>query len=450
MKMLMITGANSGSGKTFITLGIIRGLKNRGIDVCGFKTGPDYIDTKFLEKASGKRASNLDIHLMGESGIEEAISMAEGEYGIVEGAMGYFDGIYNTFENSSYDISRKLDINAVLVYTPKGEMFSAIPKIKGMVEFKDSKIKGIILNGVKKSMYILLKEKIEEYIGIKVLGYVEKDDTLKIESRSLGLVQSEEIENIDEIINRMALLVEKNIDMNELIDLMEEREVSPFVYPDKKDISVAIAYDKAFSFYYSENLKMFENTCNIEYFSPLSDDNIPNCDLLYIGGGYPEVFKEELFSNKNMTNSIKDFAEKGGYIYAEGGGFMYLVDEIEGLNMCGIFEGKSNMMARLQRFGYIDVKLKKDCLLGKKGDILTAHEFHKSVTDMEGTSTVFDIKKAMGERTWTCGYEYKNVLAGYPHIHFLGNKKAFNYLIKSCKYFKERWMEICISKDLWR
>lgn len=105
MKMLMITGANSGSGKTFITLGIIRGLKNRGIDVCGFKTSPDYIDTKFLEKASGKRASNLDIHLMGESGIEEAISMAEGEYGIVEGAMGYFDGIYNTFENSSYDIS---------------------------------------------------------------------------------------------------------------------------------------------------------------------------------------------------------------------------------------------------------------------------------------------------------------------------------------------------------
>ena len=128
---------------------INKGIKNRGLDVSAFKTGPDFIDTKYLGAASGKRPGNLDIHMMGEEGIHQALSMNKGDYAVIEGAMGYFDGIYNTFENSSYDISRKLDINTILIYTPKGEMFSIIPKIKGMVDFENSKIKGVILNKVK-------------------------------------------------------------------------------------------------------------------------------------------------------------------------------------------------------------------------------------------------------------------------------------------------------------
>lgn len=428
MKMIMITGASSGSGKTLVTLGLIRAIRKRGLDVCGFKTGPDYIDTKFLEKASGKRASNLDMHLMGEEGIEQSVALGEGEYGIVEGAMGYFDGIHNTFENSSYDISKKLDINAVLVYTPKGELFTAVPKIKGMVDFQGSKIKGVILNKVRKEMYALLKEKIEEYVGIKVYGYIEEDESLKVGSRHLGLVQSVEIENIEEIIEKASILMEKNVDIDGLMKLMSEKKVPHFDYPRKRNISVGIAYDKAFSFYYSENLKLFENTCNVTYFSPLKDKKIPQCDLLYIGGGYPEVFKEELSQNKEMLNAIVQFAEKGGSIYGECGGFMYLVGDIDGSKMCGIFEGNSAMTDRLQRFGYINIELKKDCLLGEKGDMLTGHEFHKSVTSVVGQE-VFQITKAMGKKTWNCGYAYKNVLAGYPHINFLGNKKAFNWML---------------------
>lgn len=435
MKTIMITAPSSNSGKTFVTLGIIRAFKKRGLNVCGYKTGPDYIDTKFLEKAAGTRAGNLDIHMMGTDGIKNSISMGEGEYGVVEGAMGYFDGIHNTFLNSSYDISKVLNINTILVYTPEGEMFSIIPKIKGMVEFEGSMIKGIILNKVSFSMYHLLKEKIEEYVGIKVLGYVEKDESLKIDSRHLGLIQSDEIENIDEIIDRVSILVEKNVDLDGIVKLMSDVNVSKYIYPNKRDLRVAIAYDSAFSFYYGEDLRLFENVCDVVYFSPIRDENLPECDLLYLGGGYPELHLQELSANVSMKHSIKDFADNGGCIYAEGGGFMYLMEYIEGYEMCGVFKGSSTMTDRLQRFGYLNMELKKNCLLGEKGDILPGNEFHKSIMEIEGEG-VYSISKPMSKRKWECGYEYKNVLAGYPHINFLGNMKAFNHLLDRAQ--KER------------
>ena len=162
MKTVMITAPTSNSRKTIITLGLIRAIKNRNINVSAFKTGPDFIDTKYLQLASGKRAGNLDMHLMGRKGISKSLGMNLGEFAVIEGAMGYFDGIHNSFENSSYDISKELDVPSILVYSPKGEMFSIIPKVKGMVDFEDSKIKGIILNKVSGSMYELLKEKIED------------------------------------------------------------------------------------------------------------------------------------------------------------------------------------------------------------------------------------------------------------------------------------------------
>ncbi|WP_416197219.1 MAG: cobyrinate a,c-diamide synthase [Sporanaerobacter sp.] len=439
MKSIMISAPSSGSGKTTITLGIVRALKKRGLNVCCYKTGPDYIDKKFLELASGLDAGNLDIHLMGMDGIEDSFSMGKGEIAVVEGAMGYFDGIYNTFENSSYDISRKLKINTILVYTPKGEMFSAIPKIKGMVDFKYSNIVGVILNKVRKDIYVLMKEQIEKYIGIKVLGFVEEDKELEIKSRHLGLVQGEEIENIDELIERASVQIENNVNLDSLIDSMSEVVTKEYTYPAKRDVVVGIAYDRAFSFYYRENLNLFENTTNVVYFSPMKDKQIPKCDLLYLGGGYPEVFSEFLSKNTEMRKSIKRFAENGGHIYAECGGFMYLMSAIEDHEMCGVFNGTSKMTDKLQRFGYIDIELMKDCILGEKGDILTGHEFHKSMTQIDGEE-IYSITKPMSDKRWNCGYMYKNVLAGYPHINFLGNMKAFLNLLDIVEKEKSKCM----------
>lgn len=429
MKGIMITAPSSGSGKTTITLGIIRALLNKGIEVSGFKTGPDYIDTAFLKLASKKQAGNLDMHLQGKEGIKKSIALAESQTIVIEGAMGYFDGIYNTFDNSSYDIAKELKVNAVLVYTPKGEMFSVIPKLKGMAEFQASTIKAVILNRVSEKMYKMLKEQIEKYTELVVLGYIPKIDEIEIKSRHLGLIQSSEIEDIEEKIEKAMEAVEQNIDMELLIKLMSDINCfAKFKFPKKKKIKVAIALDKAFSFYYSENIKLLESSAEVEYFSPLSDLKLPNCDLLYLGGGYPEVYREKLSENKNMLKAIKNFGEAGGCIYAECGGFMYLMEAIEDSKMVGLFKGKSVLTKSLQRFGYIDIELEKNCMLGEKGDSLTAHEFHKSITEIN-EKAVFSIKKTMGDKAWECGYSYKNVLAGYPHISFLGNLKAFNNML---------------------
>lgn len=428
MKTIMITAPSSGTGKTLITLGLIRSLKNRGLDIRAFKTGPDFLDTHYLGLASGKTSGNLDIHMMGKEGLKIALAMNKGEYGIIEGAMGYFDGIYNTYENSSYDISKKLKVNTILVYTPKGEMFSAIPKIKGMVDFQNSKIRGIILNKTKKALYPLFKEQIEKHIGIKVLGYVEEDESLKIESRYLGLVQSNEIENIDNLLDKITDSLEKTVHMEEVINLMDDINVPDYIYPNKRNIKVAIAQDEAFSFYYNENLKLLENTCHVEYFSPLKDKEIPKCDLLYLGGGYPELFKEKLSQNKTMLDSIKNMAQAGGFIYGEAGGFMYLVESIEDHPMVGIFKGRAYMTNRLQRFGYTNIQLAEDTILGRKGDRLFGQEFHRSIVDTQ-EKPLYKITKPKSSRKWQCGYQYKNVFVAYPHIHFLGNMDAFNYLL---------------------
>ncbi len=366
MKTIMITAPQSNEGKTLISLGLIRALKNRGLDVSAFKTGPDFIDTSYLALASKKRAGNLDMHMMGEEGIKIALSMNRGEYAVIEGAMGYFDGIYNSFENSSYHISNKLNINAILIYTPKGEMFSAIPKIKGMIDFPRSRIKGIIFNRVNKASYMLLKERVEEYTGLKVLGYVENEEEANLGSRFRALVEGTQNKEAEDLIERTAEILVKTVDLDGIISLMKDLEIREYQYPRKRDIKVSIAYDEAFSFYYSENLKLLERVCQVEHFSPIKDRKVPKCHLLYIGGGYPELYKEELSQNKAMLSSIREMAEGGAYIYAESGGFMYLVEEIEGYPMVGIFKGKAYMTDRLQRFGYCNIKLREDSLLGKK------------------------------------------------------------------------------------
>lgn len=173
---------------------------------------------------------------------------------------------------------------------------------------------------------------------------------------------------------------------------------------------------------------MLEATCHVEYFSPLREKEVPSYDLLYIGGGYPELHKERLAQNREMIESIREMAEAGGFIYAEAGGFMYLVDSTASYPVCGILPGEAVMTDRLQRFGYATVLLNRDCLLGKKGDKLAGNEFHRSLANIEREG-LFSVTKCMSRQRWQCGYEYKNVLAGYPQINFLGNMKALTHLL---------------------
>lgn len=430
MKALMITAPASGSGKTTLTMGILRAMKNMGLNVCAFKTGPDYIDGAFLGKACKGRAGNLDMHLQGRNGLQTALSMIAADYCIIEGAMGYFDGIYNTCLNSSYDISKELGVNSILIYTPKGEMFSAVPKIKGMADFGDSGIKGVIFNGVSGRYYKMLREAVEKHTELKVLGFLPQMKGAELKSRHLGLVQSIELPDIDFRIEEIAALARDNIDFDGIMELMRTVKAVKGPAMKKYALRAAVARDKAFSFYYDENLSLLEEACRVTYFSPLEDGRLPECDLLYLGGGYPEVFKKELAENKTMLNSIREYSRQGGYIYAECGGFMYLTDSIDGEAMAGVFPGESRMTESLQNFGYVDIELKDDCMLGKRGDKIAAHEFHRSAAEIRGDS-IFRISKTMEDKCWEGGYIYKNTYGGYPHISFIGSRHVLENILNS-------------------
>jgi cobyrinic acid a,c-diamide synthase len=432
----MLAAPSSGSGKTTVTTGLVRALKNKGYGPTCFKTGPDYIDTAFLAAASGKSAGNLDLHLQGEKGMRQAFSLAAGDFCVVEGAMGYFDGISNTWQGSSYDIAKTLGISTVLVYSPKGEMFSAVPQIKGMVDFSGGLIKAVILNNTSEKAYQLLKGQIEKYARIDVLGYLPSKEDAVLKSRHLGLVQSVELEDLDAQLEQYAGAITEHVNLEALVGLMTDVSGEPFPQPASRNLTVAIAKDRAFSFYYRENIRLLELSCRVIYFSPLEDQRLPQCDLLYLGGGYPEVFRSDLTANRQMLRAIKQYADSGGCIYAECGGMMYLVEKVEGENMVGIFEGESSLTGRLQRFGYIDITLADYCMLGSAGEKLTAHEFHRS-TCPPAAKEIFQVTKTMGSASWACGRVYKNVLAGYPHISFIGNPRAFEALLDYSEQLRE-------------
>lgn len=435
MKAVSIGASCSNSGKTSITLGLARALKNRGLKVVPFKCGPDYIDREYLELAAQNEGGNLDLHLQGKEGVLKNISKDGFDFMLVEGAMGYFDGSYNSFENSCYDISKTIDIPSILVYRPKGELFSMIPKIKGMIDFSENRIKGLIINDISDTLFERIGPKLEEYLDVKVLGHLPNFEEFSLPSQSLGLVQGSFYEKTEEVIEGIAGIVEKYLDIDGILDLAYELEENKAQEkPKKYKVKIAIARDEAFSFHYRENLEFYKNHADVVFFSPLKDKNLPECDLVIIGGGYPENFKEELSNNTAIHKALRDYYEKSGRILAYGGGFAYLSQDIDGKKMVGIFKGSCQMTNRLQNFGYSVMEIKKDCLLGKKGVKLPLREFHKLkyFTDQEG---IFELRKLGTDQVWTDGYQEKNTLGFFAHFNTLAIEDVLLELferIESC------------------
>lgn len=436
MRTILVTAPNSGSGKTTVTIGLIKALRDRGLTVAPFKTGPDYIDTAFLAAAAGRPAGNLDLHLQGLEGLGQALALADGDVAIIEGAMGYFDGMHNTSRGSSHDIASILNVPAVLVYRPQGEMFTAVPKIKGLFDFAGGQLQGIILNGIPSRMGKLLQEQLEKHIPTRVLGTLPEIPGSALESRHLGLIQHGEVADADEKIAALARAMAAHIDLDALLSLARKAPRTFFPRAELHELTVGVALDKAFSFYYRENLRLLDAACRVVYFSPLEDRNLPPCDLLYLGGGYPEVYREELAANREMRENVRAFAEGGGCIFAECGGMLYLNKAIEDSPMVGIFPGRGRLTSRLQRFGYVNITLLQDGPLGQAGDRLKGHEFHRSVCEPAGEA-LYGVEKPGRPEKWRCGYRYKNVIAAYPHLHFLGNMTAFENLLRYASRIKK-------------
>ena len=434
MKSVIIASNHSGGGKTTFTLGLMNLLKKRGFDVQGYKVGPDYIDTAFHKRITKKGSRNLDVHLMSEDGVRYNYLKGNGEFGIIEGVMGLYDGMGSSLKASTYDISRILgNMPIILVLSPKGISLTLCAEINGLKNFKNANIQGILLNNVSEKYYKLLKYEIEENCKIKVLGFMPKDESISLKSRHLGLVQSSEIDDLNEKINNISNLIEKYVDMEALLSIMQEynsdisrmeAEIIKFaeeVKSNKPNMKIGVAYDKAFSFYYENNLEILKTVGDIVYFSPMEDERLPeNLDFLYIGGGYPEIFKEVLSKNISMRNSIKQYLEAGLRCYAECGGLMYLTQAIDETEMTGFFNGKSFMTKRLNNFGYCIIKI----MDGSCENIsINAHEFHKSYVEIN-RKTIYEVYKEQYDGNvirWKCGYKKKNTLAGYAHVNFLNN-----------------------------
>lgn len=445
---IMIAGTGSGCGKTTVTCGILKALINRSLKVAAFKCGPDYIDPMFHTEIVGTKSRNLDAFLCGENAVKYLFSKNSErvDVSLVEGVMGFYDGLGKDESYSSYAISELTKTPVVLVVNGKGMSLSIVAMIKGYTDFMPNNIKGVIINAVSPGIYPMYKQMIEEHTQIKVLGFLPSLPEARIESRHLGLITAGEIENLQQKLNLLADNVEKYIDINGLLELAETAlplEYEPVEVLEKYPCNIAVAKDPAFCFYYQDSLELLEQLgAKLTFFSPLQDNDLPeNISGLILGGGYPELYAKELSRNKSMLIAIRNAVNKGIATYAECGGFMYLQQAIADMHgnsnsMVGVIEGSSTLQNKLSRFGYATLKAKRDNLFCLKGEYINAHEFHYYDSDNNGCD--FEAVKPNSGKKWDCIYATDTLIAGYPHMHFYGNIEfAKNFVLKCSKYEKE-------------
>lgn len=445
LNYFMLAGTSSNVGKTTVTMGIMAAFKKRGVPVKPFKTGPDYIDPMFHRFVTGEPSINLDTWMLDEETIRGLFfrRLDENELGIAEGVMGLYDGhsLESDVGSSAY-LAKTINAPVILIIDGRGMAKSAAALVKGYVDFDpNTKIAGVIINRISsESHYLLLKEMIEAYNDVTCLGYFPNNPDIVMDSRHLGLVPVEEIADFREKVDKAGEMAETYIDLDKLWEISKHHQVvSAFVDPfsgavDKyQGLRIGVPKDRAFNFYYDDNFKALASAgVEVVEFSPLNDVALPeHLDGLYIGGGFPEIFGAELAANTTMITDIKDKLEAGLPCYAECGGLMYLTNSMT-LNSgetnlgVGFFAADSKMTKRLQRFGYVNI----DAYLGGKTIAVRGHEFHHSlVSTAETLPTAYVITK--NGKTWTCGYRQKNVLAGYPHIHFYSNPLFLTSLLNA-------------------
>ncbi len=438
MKAVLIAGTNSGSGKTTVTLGILRALRRRELKVQPFKVGPDYIDTAWHGKVSGVPSHNLDEFMLSSDTLRTLFcqQMQQADIAVIEGVMGFYDGYgSDPYYCSSAGMAKTLQCPVILVVDGKAMSTSAAAIVTGFQRFGTGiNIAGVIFNQVSSDgHYQLLKQAVETYCGIPVLGRLPKLPDVELPSRHLGLVTAHESESMEAMWDTLAEAVEQHIDLDMLLNIAETENLPESGLASGDEIAglgdgltVAVAMDKAFNFYYQANLDLLQRSgATICYFSPLDDAELPECDMVYLGGGYPELYAEQLSANTSMRGSILRAHHANVAIYAECGGLMYLGSHLRNSEqvvypMVGILSGESHMTSGLQRFGYCCATAQADTLLAKKGDVLYGHEFHYS-DFFSDLPTVFTLTKSRDQQPlseWQGGYQAGNTLAMYLHVHF--------------------------------
>jgi cobyrinic acid a,c-diamide synthase len=446
MPRVVIGAPRSGEGKTTVALGLMSALRCRDLDVQGYKVGPDYLDTGYQRFAAGRPGRNLDLFMMGESAVRDAVTSTHSDVGVIEGVMGLFDGHRDgRTPTSTADVARLLGAPVVLVIDASRLAASAGAIAHGFATFDPTvQVSGVVLNRWTPRRSKAAVEAALGRAGVEVLGYLPAADDLELPSRHLGLVVADELSHeVEVVMERLAAHVEGHIDVDRLLEIAgTAAPVGEAKTPATGKASgvpgprIAVAWDDTFAFYYADNLALLRALgAELVFFSPLTAAELPACEGLYLGGGYPELHAAALSANEGFRVSLAGAISAGLPTYAECGGLLYLCDSLVDLQgeewpLVGAVPGRAAMHERLQGMGYREARLATDSLLGPTGALVRGHEFHYS------SCTLGDPAQAAYEIDGSPeGYVAGDLFASYIHLHFAGFPDLLEHWLERCRAF---------------
>lgn len=446
---LMLTAPRSGSGKTTVTCALLGALRMRGERVASFKCGPDYIDPMFHRSALGVPSFNLDPFLLDPPELRRTlVSHGKEDVSVLEGAMGYYDGIAMTTGASGYELAKDLGVPVVLVIDCKGAAASVPAQIRGFLCHRaDSNIQGVLLNRLPERLYPEMKALIERELPLQVCGFLPELPECAFESRHLGLIPAQELDDLGARLEQLAAQAARSFDLEALLALAKgapalEAPALAAAPLGGAPVRVALARDEAFCFYYEEALqRLRELGAELVPFSPLHDERLPkNIDGLLLGGGYPELYAHELSENRPLLDELRALVRGGLPTIAECGGFMLLQERLEGTDgsccpMAGALPGECRRKQRLCRFGYARYTALRGGLLCGRGEILPVHSFH--YWDSTAPGNDFQAEKPGRNGSWREGVMDDNLYAGFGHLHLCHGELAKRFIAR-CRAQKGR------------
>ncbi|PLS69065.1 MAG: cobyrinic acid a,c-diamide synthase [Cyanobacteria bacterium M5B4] len=441
---IIIAGERSGVGKTTITLSILATMVSYGKSIQSFKVGPDYIDAMYHSRITGLPCRNLDPILTSEAYVIDCFNRYANQYSLIEGVMGLFDGLSGVDDSgSTAHIAELLNLPIVLVVNCRSISRSVAAIIHGYNTYNSKiKIKGVILNYLSSERHLEILEQAITPLNIPIIGRFWRDDQLKIPDRYLGLIPTDELDNFADITDRLIAVSKRCLDWNLLLPFLASppNRIETTVVTAK--VKIAVAKDRAFSFYYADNFDLL-NRAGIEliFFSPLQDHYLPDGIAgLYFGGGFPELFAAELADNLNLIKQLISLIRSGIPTYAECGGLMYLTKGIVDLNqtyypMLNIIPTEAVMTNKLT-LGYRLGTVEHSSFLCYKKEQIWGHEFHRSVLSNQNPQPLFQLQSYSSRLlSYGEGWSLLNLHASYLHLHF-GNKPQIvqRMLDSCCKY----------------
>ena len=445
---LMVAAPASGSGKTTVACALLAALAAAGERPAAAKCGPDYIDPMFHTAVTGAPSRSLDLFLLPEERVLESLRQGcrGASLAVLEGVMGYYDGLGgDTVTAGSFHLAQATRTPVLLVLQCRGmSALTAAAVARGLRDFRPkSGIAALFLNRLSPAAYPRMKRVLEAETGLPVAGFLPPMADCALENRHLGLVLPGELPGLEEKVARLAAALRENTDLALLRRIAQN--APPLEYtppppePPGEPVTIAVAKDAAFSFYYPDSLELLEEAgAELLPFSPIADGALPRGAAgLLLGGGYPELFVRELSENEAMRRAVQRAVEEGMPTVAECGGFLYLHRELAGPEgdlwpMAGVTGGTARNAGRLARFGYGTLTARGDGLLLDAGESLAAHSFHYWGSDREGED--FTFRKGAGSG-WPCGWHGPSLYAGFPHFHFGGRKGLAGRFLKSCAGF---------------